>query len=587
MKQQKGFFVLEVLLASALFVIFSAAAVGLVLQGFDANRTGNEETIANQYASEGIEAVRSIENQDYIDLVSTASAGVARGPSNTWIFSGTTNTLDKYTRSIAITDVQRDGSGNIVASGGTNDPNTRKVTVTVSWNVSPTRNNSVVLTEYLTNWRRRGMLIYGDGGTTTDAMKYQVLYFDGTWSSPANMADVDGATTNKAARAMELYSSSTRIEKIAVSRHFDGTGQYIYAQVYNGKTWGNVQLLSNWNANTHLNVRNFDGAYLANGDFMVIYSDNTFIPKMRIWNGSAWSAQSSLTTLGNNEIPTWVRARARPGTNEVMALFETTAQDGISQYWSGSAWSAITVHATSTFNVDRQGVDFTWSTNTPTIGVVSYQTSGGDKTPRAKLFQADGIGSGTWGAQFNGADTAAAGSIVEIVPRNGANEFGWCRKDAQAAPDITCRKITFVGTTGTFTTPTNAIITANTTNGVHMTFGIAFESASADPALIVYSDNTATPKYKKYNAATATWDAAATSLSTLGGVVQTVKVIPEVKSDDMMATITDANLDLYTIIWDGFNTQMYATPSGRALTLHGTNGSAATDLWYDFAWDTP
>lgn len=400
-----------------------------------------------------------------------------------------------------------------------------------------------------------------------------------------NMADVDPNTTNRAVRSIKLYSSPTRIEKIAVSRHFDGTNQYIYAQVYNGKTWGNVQLLSSWTANTHLNVRNFDGTYLANGDFMVVYSDNTFIPKMRTWNGSTWSAQSSLTTLGNNQIPTWIRAPARPGTNEVMAVFETTAQDGISEYWSGSAWSAITVHATSTFNVDRQGVDFAWSTHTPTVGVIAYQTSGGDLTPRAKLFQANGTGGGTWGAQFNGANTAAAGSIVEVTPRSIADEFGWCRKDAQASPDITCRKITFVGNVGTFTTPTNPIMTTATVNGVHRTYDQGFESVSGDPAIIVYSDNTNVPKLKKYNAATSTWDAAATSLAALGGTVEVVRVKPEVKSDDIMAVMTDANLDLYTIIWDGYNTQMYATPSAQALTLHGTNGSAITDLWYDFAWD--
>lgn len=162
MKQQKGFFVLEVLLASALFVIFSAAAVGLVLQGFDANRTGNEETIANQYAAEGIEAVRSIRKQTFYNMVAnTVATGASRSASNVWAFNGLNNTFGKYTRVITVADAQRDGSGNIVASGGTVDPNTKKVTSTVSWNVSPTRNNSVVLTAYLTNW------IFGDWANQT------------------------------------------------------------------------------------------------------------------------------------------------------------------------------------------------------------------------------------------------------------------------------------------------------------------------------------------------------------------------------------------------------------------------------------
>lgn len=151
---QKGFSVVEVILAAALFMILATGSVAVILQGLDSNRLGEEQTVATQYASEGIEATRSIKNQNFASLVNSAGTGISR-VGTVWTFSGSNNTLSsKYIRVLTVSDVQRDGSGNIVASGGTLDPLTKKVTSTVSWNFTPTRSNSVVLNTYLTNWKK-------------------------------------------------------------------------------------------------------------------------------------------------------------------------------------------------------------------------------------------------------------------------------------------------------------------------------------------------------------------------------------------------------------------------------------------------
>lgn len=183
---QKGFTVVEIILSVIVFFIFSSGAVAIVLQGLDANRLGREQTIATEYATEGLEAVWSIKNQSYSSLISTPSAGLARSIAGTWLFSGTSNVLNKYTRTITIADVQRDGSGNIVASGGTNDPDTRKITSTVSWSVTPGRNDSVVLSTYLTNWRSAppSCAIYCTG----------IGYATGTCRQNAQQCTVNGET---------------------------------------------------------------------------------------------------------------------------------------------------------------------------------------------------------------------------------------------------------------------------------------------------------------------------------------------------------------------------------------------------------
>lgn len=150
--KQKGFSVIEVLLAAGLFVVFSIGVVVALLQGLNMNRLGQEETIATQYATEGVEAARSIRNRSYASLVETPGTGIDR-VGGVWDFSGENNVLDgKYTRTIVIAEVQRDGDGNVVESGGTIDPDTKKVTVTVSWQAAA-QQNSVVLTTYLTDWK--------------------------------------------------------------------------------------------------------------------------------------------------------------------------------------------------------------------------------------------------------------------------------------------------------------------------------------------------------------------------------------------------------------------------------------------------
>lgn len=594
---EKGFGLVETIVAVALFAIVATTGISTILGGFGANRLGDEETKATIIASEGIEGARSLFNQGwttpFLGTNCTGTCGLATA-SGTWGYSGTNNVLGKFTRTVKVIQSNRDGSGNIVDSGGSADTDTYKVTSSVTWNFSPTRNNTVTLNEYFTNFHRiigkGGMLVYGDGGTTTDAIKYQTVDSAGTWTTAAATADIDGSTTNKVLQAVELEASPTRNEKVMISRHYDGTTQYIYGQVYNGTTWGNVQLMSSWAATTFLSVRNFSGTYLNDGTFMVVYSDNTNTPKYRTWNGTAWSVQGSLTSLGAaGEIPSFIKIAARPTTNEVMAVFFTQALDTISQYWSGSTWSAITSHATNGFNANNQENDFAWSSNTPTIGAIIYMTAGGDKTPRVKIFQANGSGGGTWGSQVNGANVSQAVRVMSLSERPGANEFQSCYKDQQAAPNIECRKITFTGTTPVFASPTNPIITTASVNSTNPSFSMAFQVSNNNISINVYSDNTNIPKLKKYTASTSTWDTAATSLSTspytLGSPVQSTEVVPLSSSNDMMVIMADNNLDLYSVEWDGTNSVMYTTPAGKAFLQHGVNGSAVANFWYDFKWD--
>jgi Tfp pilus assembly protein PilV len=597
-KNKKAFSVIEIMLASALFLVMAISISSLLAQTYSSSRLGNEQSIATQYAAEGLDAVRSIKNQSFSSLINTTGSGVAVS-GGVWTFSGTSTVLDgEYVRTIAITDVYRDVNGNIVSSGGTLDSSTKKASSTVVWSTTPSRQNSVTLTTYLTNWEAaygggsKGMLVYADGGTTSDVVRYRL--FDGTnWSATSTASttlDVETTSTNRYARNIRLFASATRDEKIMIARHYNGTLQAIFAQVYDGttQTWGDLIRLSQWSATTYLDVQNFGGTYLANGNFMTVFSDNTVIPKMRIWDGVSWSAQTSLTTLGTSQIPNYIVIKNRPGTNEVMAAFFTQGSDAITQYYSGSVWSAITSHATTAPLATKRFIDFDWSPNTTTTGALAYVSGTTAKIMSTKIWVANGSGGGAWGAAATTAAQTNNVGALRIDGRAGANEFAICDKDAGTTVSIFCGKITFSGTTATVTTPTNSTIATSTDTGIQKSYGMRFESNGVN-AINVYSDNTTIPKVKKYVGATGSWDLNPTVINVspfTTGVIKTVRVIEgAIGSEDMMVLLTDANLDIYSVVWDGTNNIMYSTPAGKSFNRHGINMSAATDYSYDFAWD--
>lgn len=154
--KKNGFSLVEVIIAVG---IFSILAVGVVLVATNSYTnfygTGDRQTVA-AFAKEGVEAARSIRDngwQSIEDAVGSAS-GVIKNSAGVWQFDASTDTQGSMTRTISISNVQRNEAGDIVASGGVDDPNTKKVTVTVS---GPGIQD-YSLTSFLTNWSQKEWL---------------------------------------------------------------------------------------------------------------------------------------------------------------------------------------------------------------------------------------------------------------------------------------------------------------------------------------------------------------------------------------------------------------------------------------------
>jgi len=58
--------------------------------------------------------------------------------------------VNSFTRKVVFENTFRDATDNIVETGGINDPNTKKATVTVSW-----QEKQLEIITYFTNWAKQ------------------------------------------------------------------------------------------------------------------------------------------------------------------------------------------------------------------------------------------------------------------------------------------------------------------------------------------------------------------------------------------------------------------------------------------------
>lgn len=127
----KGFSVLELVLAAALFSIFSLAIVTAVFRGSNAEQAAMNAEIARQWAREGIEAVRAVRSQSFDSLGDSSGTGI-RLENGKWEFHGNQDEWDGYERVVTLHPARRDSDGNIVTEGGNEDADLKSVTSTVT-----------------------------------------------------------------------------------------------------------------------------------------------------------------------------------------------------------------------------------------------------------------------------------------------------------------------------------------------------------------------------------------------------------------------------------------------------------------------
>ena len=135
-KNRRGFSPVEVILAGSILALIVTAVVGALVYGREGTEISGSRARAIFLADEGLEALRNIRDENFTNLTDGLH-GIATSGSQ-WVFSGTEDATDIFTRQIEI---------------GTIDPKTKHITSTVTWQQSLQRQGSVSLGTRLTNWK--------------------------------------------------------------------------------------------------------------------------------------------------------------------------------------------------------------------------------------------------------------------------------------------------------------------------------------------------------------------------------------------------------------------------------------------------
>jgi len=230
---KNGFSLLELVLAVAIFSFSSFALATMIIDSNISTRLSADRTDALLYAKEGVEAVRSIRDNNWTAWASTTVGNYGLSintASGTWQFSSTSDLINnKYTRTVNI-------ATDPVAS------TSKDVTVNIAWNLTSGRIASTTLVTVFSNWPSvinsslavpRGLVSYwsfDDAGasTTTDSVG-------------GNTGTVTGATATTSVKgiANQAYSFNGSSNYINV-----GTSSTLFPDAFTFSAWINRGTLS-------------------------------------------------------------------------------------------------------------------------------------------------------------------------------------------------------------------------------------------------------------------------------------------------------------------------------------------------------
>lgn len=151
---RQGYSLVELLLAIGLFGFL----IPVLFAGFIATRDGKPQQKNRVQAAalmkETVEALRVIRETGWsefaVDGVYHPAVDEANG---TWTLESGAQTTDNFTRQVTIDSVMRNELGEIVDSGGTIDPSTKKIAIEITWDqpLVSSQQTNLYMTRYLDN----------------------------------------------------------------------------------------------------------------------------------------------------------------------------------------------------------------------------------------------------------------------------------------------------------------------------------------------------------------------------------------------------------------------------------------------------
>src|SRR4051812_20050340 len=131
-RRQKGATLVEVLVAIALTGIMLPTLATALVTSHAGRATSQQQLKATGLLHEASEAVRVVREAGWSNI---ATNGVYHPviSGSTWTLASGSETVDGLTRQVTISSGERDGAGALVTGGGTADPATKHIEVSVAW----------------------------------------------------------------------------------------------------------------------------------------------------------------------------------------------------------------------------------------------------------------------------------------------------------------------------------------------------------------------------------------------------------------------------------------------------------------------
>ena len=383
---------MEIILSGSLFVLFLTAFAGALYYGLQSSYLAGDRGRAIVYAEEGQEAVRSIRNANFANLVD-GTYGLTYS-NNAWSFASSSDVSGIFTRQV------------VISSAGTNR---KMATVNISWQQTGARTGSVSTTARFTNWKTIinlgvgitvNKVVINHGltkiasdfapykvGTTTVTLASSTIFPSGTYAvtettntnyNQTFSGDCNGSGQITVSSGTAKLCTITNEEKLAyitlnsvvinhggnkTSANFapykvGGTtmtlgaqtpinsGSYSvteatssgYALTYSGDcfTNGSTTLLSgDTKVCTLTNEESTTSPSLAG---IMIYGDGTNVPKYRTFNQNTNTFSAQTGTFTATVGPTWL-LRTSPTQHIALAGYYDASSQLYIMCFDGSSWS--------------------------------------------------------------------------------------------------------------------------------------------------------------------------------------------------------------------------------------------------------
>ena len=175
LKNQKGQMLVEILVAIVIAGVVIGGVAGVIGTSLISSKKTKQVTVATGLAQQYLDAIKTVAQSSWIDLYcppsgtcpgdkGTTSTYSVLFADNSWSFASSSllESIDglNFTHYFYVENVYRDEGGDIVTSGGEEDPSTQKVTVYITWSGG---GSEFSLSEYLI---RSGSAYFIDRGWT-------------------------------------------------------------------------------------------------------------------------------------------------------------------------------------------------------------------------------------------------------------------------------------------------------------------------------------------------------------------------------------------------------------------------------------